>query len=502
MNILINNVKDTLGEFQFDQINCYERPAAIVYHYTNPGIENLYLMYRKLRETYQIHIDSNELANLESELGIRCIKLYAKDSLIESITQLLNQGYPVLVPGNLKYLYYTNHYKKEDWGHIFLIRGYDETREIFYILDSMQQPNQNDYPIYDNFSMTYQQLTTLFEMYNGHDIHCIFHFYPLSDGICYERRLIDFLQLFIKAIKERSYIENDILLQLSHSTITLQQAKQSLLNIPKYKLILLQLIIDSMNQYHYNTDTFTQLNNDLQSLWTTDTLNFIRHSLSSDLVNRNNISSSKSQLLETNLEKELENYLDFLLHLSSSKKLEILPLPCENNIDNIIHYKDEHYYFSIHTGNTYNTWLSDDCPKIITYKNLHDVHELYFEITYSIKTDTPQTGYQAGLYFRTNTDEMYTFAMDHTNSLLFDNVGKFNIESFSQEYNTEEIHLYIKKEDSSFSIGFITENNTPVELKQFTINVIITQAGLFCKTWNNCKDLDVIFNNYKIEYNE
>lgn len=70
MGHIINGIKDKVGLYKLDSVNCFERPVAMIYNYLRPGSDNLYLMYRKLFQSFHICNDLNFVKNtkLESEM--------------------------------------------------------------------------------------------------------------------------------------------------------------------------------------------------------------------------------------------------------------------------------------------------------------------------------------------------------------------------------------------------------------------------------------------------
>lgn len=54
------------------------------------------------------------------------------------IVEQIDRNARVLVPGDLYTIYYDNWYKAKHHQHFFLIKGYDQLRDICYVLDSLQ----------------------------------------------------------------------------------------------------------------------------------------------------------------------------------------------------------------------------------------------------------------------------------------------------------------------------------------------------------------------------
>lgn len=71
-----------------------------------------------------------------------------------------------LIFGNLRELYYSKYYQKDDWGHVFLITGYDEKRDLLNIFDSSQKYTEEHLAKYGAYVMPNEILQ---KMYNSRE---------------------------------------------------------------------------------------------------------------------------------------------------------------------------------------------------------------------------------------------------------------------------------------------------------------------------------------------
>ncbi|RSJ08854.1 hypothetical protein D8833_09915 [Streptococcus intermedius] len=168
-------------------------------------------------------------------MNIEVQKIIIRKNIIPTLEDFLTKNFPVIVPINLKYLFYSDKYLEEDWPHPFVIKGFDHKKKIFYILDYTQlksdQIQEND------FSIDYDSLVQVFESYffniNDYESPFILVFKDnklknfLNDIVIFK----DFMQNI--DIEKMQYKELKILREENSSE--LYEHKTNILNYPKYK---------------------------------------------------------------------------------------------------------------------------------------------------------------------------------------------------------------------------------------------------------------------------
>lgn len=505
LNSYIRNIKDTIGAYQLDQLNCFERPTAVIYKYIYPGSEHLYIMYRKLFQSFAVSNDQNELRDFEDETGVQRHKIAVKTDVIPLLTRLLKEGHPVLVPINLKELYYSRYYKTQDWGHLFLIKGFDEEKKLFFIMDSLQFPPKVMVPCYYDFAIKYEDLYEAFNQYKGACGRCLYYFEKSSTEKKQAERFLKFLKILNDVISRNQYIEYEVIryfqqagnIQVDDLDPSTLKVGNDMINTPKYKSVMMEQLILGLDKFHYNTKHLSDLSVKLGERWNLDNLMFMKTLQKANFNKVSYIRTEETKQYEMELLQEIKNCISFLsnVHEDSSN---LIPLPCENNEDQIISYKEGNYIFDFHTDDIYNTWLDDECPKVIVYEKKNTDY-LRFHVKCSIMKGFNASGHQEGIFIRTDKNELYTFALNFENQYILDYVGKYTMEIFLNKENIQEVELYIEYNKNNLSVGILNQNYEYVKLGHYELDINIQQCGVFCKTWNDCKSLKVCFSNEHVE---
>ena len=151
----LTEIKKIKDEYEIEEVNCLERPVAMVLNSYCPIYRNLYLFHEKMNRCYNLHFyddigykDKISMKRaqiiLEQELGILMHRVVERDEMHQLILEQLKKNNPVIVPGNLKEIYYSKFYNKENWKHSFLLHGYNLDNKLYFIYDSVQCENEKE----------------------------------------------------------------------------------------------------------------------------------------------------------------------------------------------------------------------------------------------------------------------------------------------------------------------------------------------------------------------
>lgn len=507
------NIEELRERYSLEYLDCFDYPVAINYNWLNPNIIDLYYAYTKLYSSFYIKKGFNDydLMDLEEEIGIRCAKIHSKESLLEDIKQLINEGHMVLVPGNLKYLFYSSYYLKEDRGHMFIVKGYDDENELFYILDSIQEKGEEGIPSYTDFVMRFSDLS---DIYNGYEVITepyIYYFEDINSEQMYKERVEIFLEKLYRAIENEKYMEYELLTNKKHLDGKVKD-DEYLMNIPRYKEMMMLHIIKIMEQYSYDVSKLKDITEQLKTAWIKNNTRLILKLLKNTNGQMKYTFTEETKMGEKLLLSEIKNCLEYLSTKESNdrttkieslyKKMGDLDVYFENNQDSIIAYdeNEKKIIFDFNNGMIYNTWIDDGCPKVVFYKADKAVEKFYLQVKCSIEIDSNKEGHQEGVYVRTDSHSMYAFAIDYMKKLILDNVGASTLESYYYCGNKQEIILYYELDQNKLSYGIISEDATKQQMGVYELTSKVKDIGLYCKTWNQCKYLKVIFSEHKFEF--
>lgn len=506
----IRNLKDSITHFQFDSVNCFQRPAALVYKYKKRGSERLYLMYCKLFDAFSIDAERSELKNYEHEIGIRCVNIgiNSKEEFEQKITNLINKGYPVLVPGNLKALFYSKYYKIRDWGHLLLIKGYDKERQLYMILDNIHLENKNSAPKLSDFYIRYDDLYDFFYQFNDYYGHNIYYMEEVTEQqVVNERdRIVQYLRLLSDTINKKKYREYEIVKWLKEggivahgdSILKVLENKNFVINIPKFKSILFEQLVYILENYSYNCEKLKQIVEKLEHAWKKDNLKFLKHIEQQDFEQLDFKISKVTLEYEIELLQEIKECIIYLEKMETLEEEKTTDFLCDNNEDDIIHYEKGSFIFDFNTSVTYNSWLTDEAPKVFLYSNTENKEQILFRVKCSILTDYDEFGYHTGIFVIAEDGSLFVFGLNYEKLFLFDYIGKCTIDSFKSEYNGEEYEIYIKRGERKISVGIIKNETEFIELGHYNIELQIKYAGIFCKTMGTCTKLKVAFRDFSV----
>ena len=510
MKHILKNVIDTYGAYGLDYLDCFEHPTAILYKYIKPGSDNLYLIKSKMQSVYGTFSKVEELHDFSEETGVACIAKEINSDLVDCIKSLLQHEIPVLVPGNLITIYYSNFYREKDWSHLFLVNGYDDERELFYILDHTHLFDDTDRCEYCKFVIKWEDLCETFRQYNGYYKDKIYFMVHKKDEISRKCRQQILLKELVLNMEGKKNVEYSILDFLKHcyeekgdfDVVEQMRCKDYILNIPKSKMVICKQVIQIMKEYLYDTSYMEQTLESLFQCWKRDNLGMVKRCMRKDSENvfRYNLSENTIQY-EEKMVLELKRFIDFLENMKGKEEKENYNLICENNGDNLIRPESDGYLFKMDNGRIYNSWLADNCPKVILYNSDGSYpNKIRMQVKLTIREDCDAEGHQEGIFFRTDKNVLYTFALDYKKSFVFDMVGIGTVDCFDDIKNVEQdTGLTVEQKGNEITIGVLRENGDYITLGTYNKDLKIQQMGIFCKTYNMCKDLIVYFSKIEVE---
>ncbi len=170
MKKILKQVKVVEDKHTYLNINCFEKPTCILLDNIGSGYSDIFFLYIKIIECYEIKTFREEVLSnffitmkyILDEILQLDIELFEQvENLHQTIKSHIDKGKPVMVSGNLKYLFYSKYYMEEDYAHLFLIKGYDDEKQIYYILDDKQRTDEKC----DEFILQFSEIERL---YNGY----------------------------------------------------------------------------------------------------------------------------------------------------------------------------------------------------------------------------------------------------------------------------------------------------------------------------------------------
>lgn len=225
------NIGTANNLYTFDYINCFEKPLGMVLDQQQDKFQDWFYLYLKMVQSYNISqfLDNNIFYTITFNNVVRWIiedklKLHIEvqdilaQDIHEYIKSQLNMKRPVLVTGNLRELSYTKHYKVSDWGHMFLLNGYDDEKELYNIVDGEHKKPEGNLFEYGAFTMDYFLMERLYNSiktkYNLGFVGVIYSDGKSSSEVNEKDLLMEFLDLFIEGRSTQPYKEVDYVEEL------------------------------------------------------------------------------------------------------------------------------------------------------------------------------------------------------------------------------------------------------------------------------------------------
>ena len=179
---IIETVTENHDPFTWVELNCFYKPMAILLASYNRDYFDFLLFYVSYYSNYMadgwfsgvfekeessFHLFFQFYENILKNkfgLSIRKVDILDEKELVNQIKNEVDKGYPVLIPGDLIGLSYSEMFMDEHHMHYFAIKGYNLKRKLFYILDNMHLESGSS-TIYKDFSMEFEKLYPMVKEY-------------------------------------------------------------------------------------------------------------------------------------------------------------------------------------------------------------------------------------------------------------------------------------------------------------------------------------------------
>jgi tyrocidine synthetase III len=180
---MINNIipiESKKTDYSFDYLTCFEKPMGLLLSTFGKRYEKLFYLYLKLFQSYntktfgsqELYIfDLNSMFRwiIETPLQLQLNLIQpASQSIHDVIEPQVDKGLPVLITINLKELFYSRHYHRDDWSFLLLINGYDRKRRLYSVMDTVITESDSEVQegqLYKHFFLPYSLVERLYDSY-------------------------------------------------------------------------------------------------------------------------------------------------------------------------------------------------------------------------------------------------------------------------------------------------------------------------------------------------
>ncbi|MBE6052532.1 MAG: hypothetical protein E7212_01260 [Clostridium sartagoforme] len=524
----INSIKPNTDNYKLDEITCFEKPIGIILDSYNNNLSHLYYMYIKLFNSYTVNCkpysDFNNTLNImdvskfiiNDNFNLSFNDYNIENDIHNFIENEILNGNTVLVPGNLKELFYSEHYKTKDWPHIFVIAGYDQKRKLYYIYDSTQKIS--DDIIYEPFFMKYSTLEEVYyssiKTFNFNKIYVLSN--PNKIYNCEFSKILEkSLDIYINHLSENPHMllnnigfidekikksDKKTLLQDARAGFfgksTIEEISIHMINQVKSKNVYFCELINSITSLTNNTEltnTIKEKKNELIVKWTNlinltiinirRCLEFNYNNLVSDIIALEDEMHSLISELKTKL-KDNNYFNNSLLHL----------FLYENNKDSIINIENNSIYFHFTKNKEYNCWWGDSSPKFLLNSKTIDFNKFHLQTQVIIKETTNDSGYLSGIVIKLHNNSIYYFGLSSKGTIIIDEKMKsFGLVEIPYSNKSIFLRIEICKNICKFLYSKDYDSDF-INIFEISINSTIDELGLSCKTWTKSSPLIFEFN--------
>ncbi len=501
----IIEIQDNLNIYALDEVDCFQRPMAILLNNINPKYSDVFICYAKIIEFYMGNYSFAELSRsltkvINDRMGI-VTEQFTGRNLIKYICEKIDNEYPVILGIDYYKMFYSKFYLRENYPHWFIINGYDSYTESFSLLDYTQFLDSKFQ--YEPFTIPYKMIKDLNKSYIKKyktDYSC---FTINTDSINKDikKLVIDMLTFVIEnmqngihtIVRELNNLSNK--LNIQSSDISIENSRITILNLNKSFSILIKLIIDFMYFYNFNSqliEEMVNLQNTILKYWqnfSLISLSQIDAQTNSKFQTPNSIKEIEEKIVSIII--EFQNYLDLnnfddkiSMEKNNSEKDKIL-----NDPDKVISLLNDDVLFNFVKMKDYNWWEYDNAPKYEIVKTKSKKN-----ITLSAKLDIEDEfsveNFQAGFYIKTAQD-IYFAGIDNASLYLLDKVNADNFSCFKNF--KKSYHLYVEIGNNFIEFGEYIGQVRKVLLKRLFERQADLTLGIACKTWGKFGKLKIKF---------
>lgn len=496
---LVQNVNKQKEIYTLDQVNCMEKPIAIMLDGYNPSYRHIFILFMKMMQSYNLNYYKEiNFCNLRTmprvdiimdrEMNIK-LKSNNRFSSCEDFYNFIDLNIqannPVVVPVNLKELYYSKFYLKNDWYHSFFVYDHDKERGLFHIFDSVQISN----PInYDKFVIQEKVLYDMYKSFNENLYEESVYYIDssqVSKEIDIKKSVINCLNKFVYDRSKNVYIEVDLI----NKIISEKKINRDKIN-------------ELRSIYHRKEVFYNELNFFFKKIGCDIDKVKKFNKLKENLLDNWNIVSCKIiyKLYHSNIDgiiADLKNVLDyeesmflFVKGILNTLNFDVVKSSYEedkeysfiNNEDKIItKISKSSFQFCFNNNKLYNNWFKDESPKIMYNTQVTTNSNVEMSARFCLDKYEVGSNFIIGFIFKTNSGENYLFGLNSGMSLQMEHTSVNNcMLTFPTDDNNIRIMVNIANNHLHINCKINKEKKKAFDID---VNSEIKMCGVCCKTW-------------------
>lgn len=504
---LLQEVNEEKEIYTLDQVNCMEKPIGIMLQSYNPLYKRMFYLFMKMAQSYNINYYKElEFHNMRTmprtELIMKRemnIELHSKKEFLnindffDFINMNIQNNNPVIVPANLRELYYSKFYLKNDWYHSFFVYDYDKERGLYHIFDSVQRNDDIDY-----YKFVIPE-KTLYDMYQSFNYNLyeesIYYINSehMPEKIDAYKVMHNFLNRFVYDRVENEYLEIDMIYEIINDKKINQEKINMIRSIYHYKEVLYNELSFFFQEIDYDQSKIKNFNDLKKSLL--DNWNSVSCKVIYELYKNNmdGILSLFKKVLDCEKNmfqfcKEIVETFNYDTENNSNK--EKLGYRFVNNEDYIIsNILENSFQFCFNNNRLYNNWFKDQSPKII-YNNLIPIEaDVEMSARFCLHEYEVGSCFLIGFIIKTNMGESYLFGLHAGVSLRLEHTSVNNC-ILDIPANMDKVQLGVSVINNHLYINF-QDGHEKKEVCAIPVNGNVNMVGVCCKTWGEFHPLIV-----------
>lgn len=486
------NIYDIPYDYDYDVINCFEHPIAAILNYFDHTYTDYYIALAKFRGVYtQGNVRKLVLNETKELFGIEILETLKLN--YKMMAETIDNNQPLLIAVNLKEIFYSEHYKKKNWGHWLLVKGYNRVGELVTIFDNTQFEYSGHE--YGTFHLPYELLKRANDDYKkvlGKEYACsIFRKEK-------EVKPITVLRYILK-----KYTEIDLSVAANYKQIEILKAlgnlineenidinyygnelKKKLIHVNKYRKLFQTEMEKFMHDYEFESERIEEYRSyciELNNLWEIFIMKKVVESVRGRLQNpepEERIIRKERQIQKIII--KFQNYINTEIREDGISR-KTMPYPLENNEDNIITGNAEEIEFYFPGRKTYNWWDMDEAPKVLLQSELENRN---FEIRTVLTLDE---GYnaknqEAGIFIRNRkSGQSLIIGIENEENFVLDETEVTGHRFFVGKQ--QAYPLFLRNKEGILECGLYISGMEQVIFQYEYGSVEDSEIGLVCKTW-------------------
>lgn len=483
--------------YSWQELNCFYRPFAISlgaerYHMflllvslymTHSNVENGKVLFNRLHPAMQ-YFEKEIKSVLNADISV--VEYSSEKDMHKKLEDVLSDGYLAIVPNDLYLLSYSQNYMEQHHRHYTLVKGFDSTKRIYYILDNMQN-ELGESVRYSDFMMQYNQIYSgTQEFHRNYDKMCSLKPYfwkvrakgPDSEaGENVRKYLIRVLEGFTMKAPEPYYVEwNMIDGKISgHMLDNVEQINQRNVYYGEF--------IKYLDKIGCSIDeSLLKMTEELKKNWNIIKIQIMRGSLDAAKRLRENI------MLEECFHIKV---LDILKNSKAvcgkqSKKDYIIA----NELNAGMKQEDGRWRIELSPDLVYDTWkLKDDACQILYPV---DENTAGIEVCMQKEVITPGSGFHIGIILKSDSGKKLLYGNSRNIHIVIFEPEKDDYEIYQSDYsfgdidrlkvefdNKNDVHIF-----SFYAMG--SESGVWEKIYSAQSEFMPDYAGMFVKSWERC----------------